>query len=134
MLSALLLPFILVQGTLLFKLSADKCWKLPANLFFSQNEEYYVMPFLTPSNTHPLAQDPPGKSSQTSIPLPIIFEDAPPPKWEYRTITIDPREEAPLDEVRLNELGADGWLLAGIADFPGGERVTRIIYYFVRFA
>jgi hypothetical protein len=91
------------------------------------------MPYLTPGGLHHYSQDLDGRQSIT-LPLPMVYEAAEQPKWEYRTVTIDPREEAPLDDARLNELGAEGWLLAGIAQFPGGERVTRIIYCFVRYA
>jgi hypothetical protein len=94
------------------------------------------MPFLTPDTLRQLNQDPPGKFAGQSIalPLPMVFEPAPQPKWEYHTVALDPREEPPLDETQLSELGKDGWLLAGIVEFPGGERVTRIMYYFVRLA
>ncbi len=64
--------------------------------------------------------------------LPIVFEASAQPKWEYHTVTLDPREEPPLDETRLNQLGQEGWLLAGILGTPGGDRVTCLTYYFVR--
>ena len=94
------------------------------------------MPFLTPGALRQFNQDPPGKFAGQSVmlPLPMVFETAPQPKWEYHTVTLDPREESPLGEAQLNELGGEGWLLTGTAQFPGGERVTRITYYFVRFA
>ena len=94
------------------------------------------MPFLTPGALRQFNQDPPSKfaGQPVTLPLPMVFESAPQPKWEYHTVTLDPREQLPLDETQLNELGGEGWLLAGIAEFPGGERVTRITYYFVRFA
>jgi hypothetical protein len=67
-------------------------------------------------------------------PTPIIFEEAPRARWEYRVVTIDPREEEPLGEERLSALGAEGWLLAGILPHPAERVVTRISYYFVRAA
>ena len=27
-----------------------------------------------------------------SLPMPVVFEAAPPQRWEYHTVTIDPRE------------------------------------------
>jgi hypothetical protein len=82
---------------------------------------------------HDFNPDPLGKQPMT-VPLPTVFEAAPQPKWEYHTVSFDPREEPPLDEARLAELGQDGWLLAAILSTPGGERVTRVTYYFVRSA
>ncbi|MGO8947644.1 MAG: hypothetical protein ACLQUY_08270 [Ktedonobacterales bacterium] len=91
------------------------------------------MPYLTPGAFHNFNQDPFNRQPMM-LPLPIVFEAGAQPKWEYHTVTLDPREEPPLDEARLNQLGQDGWLLAGIIGIPGGERVTRITYYFVRYA
>jgi hypothetical protein len=73
-----------------------------------------------PSNARPL------------MPL-MVFEPASAPKWEYRVVTVDPREEEPLTEARLSELGAEGWLLAAVVDLAGHPR-GRIFYYFVRSA
>lgn len=67
-----------------------------------------------------------------SLPMPVVFEAAPPQRWEYHVVTIDPREENPLAEDRLAALGQDGWLLAGILHFPTAATPTRITYYFVR--
>jgi hypothetical protein len=92
------------------------------------------MTYLTPGILHQFSQDPPSKLSMMPQSLPIVFEAAAQPKWEYHTISLDPREEPPLDEAHLTQLGQDGWLLAGIIGTPGGERVTRITYYFVRSA
>ena len=69
------------------------------------------------------------------IPAPMVFEPAEPQKWEYRTITIDPREDEPLDGAPLAALGAEGWLLAGILQpSTTGGSSPRITYYFVRAA
>jgi hypothetical protein len=92
------------------------------------------MTYFTPGILRHFSQDPAGKPSMMPQPTPIVFEAAAQPKWEYHAISIDPREESPLDEGRLTELGQDGWLLAGIIATPGGDRVTRITYYFVRSA
>lgn len=67
-------------------------------------------------------------------PLPIVYEPAEPAQWEYHVVSIDPREDEPLDETALAALGADGWLLAGILPSPAGEPKARIHYYFVRHA
>jgi hypothetical protein len=92
------------------------------------------MTYLTPGILRQFSQDPAGRPAMMPQPTPIVFEAAEQPKWEYHAISIDPREESPLDESRLTELGQDGWLLAGIVATPGGDRVTRITYYFVRSA
>ena len=92
------------------------------------------MTYLSPGILRQFSQDPAGKPSMMPQPTPIVFEAAAQPRWEYHAISIDPREESPLDEARLTELGQDGWLLAGIIATPGGDRVTRITYYFVRWA
>ena len=69
---------------------------------------------------------------QATPPMPIVYERADPPKWEYRLVTIDPREDEPLTEEALAALGSDGWLLANILTLPDGQIISRIYYYFVR--
>ena len=66
------------------------------------------------------------------IPAPVVFEPAEPQKWEYRTISIDLREDEPLDGDPLAALGAEGWLLAGILQHGAGGSSPRVTYYFVR--
>jgi hypothetical protein len=73
----------------------------------------------------------PGTSRQ---PTPVVFEPASPQRWEYRVVAIDTREEAPLDDARLNTLGAEGWLLAGVITLPGRSDAQHILYHFVRSA
>jgi hypothetical protein len=69
------------------------------------------------------------------IPAPVVFEPAEPQKWEYRTVSIDLREDEPLDGAPLAALGAEGWLLAGILQPPvAGGASPRVTYYFVRSA
>jgi hypothetical protein len=68
------------------------------------------------------------------MPLPMIFEPAPRARWEYQVITVDLREEVPMGEQRLGELGMDGWLLASVVEEPTGRGVPRLYYYFVRAA
>lgn len=65
-------------------------------------------------------------------PTPIVFERADPARWEYHVVTIDPREDEPLNEEALARLGSDGWLLANILTLPDGQIISRIYYYFVR--
>ena len=68
-------------------------------------------------------------------PTPIVFERADPARWEYRVVTIDPREDEPLDERALAGLGSEGGLLANILTLPSGQSgqtISRIYYYFVR--
>jgi hypothetical protein len=65
-------------------------------------------------------------------PTPIVFERAAPTRWEYHVVSIDPREDEPLDETALAALGGEGWLLANILTLPSGQTISRIYYYFVR--
>ncbi len=76
-------------------------------------------------------QDAPA-NPRPMLPL-MVFEPASRPNWEYRVVTVDPREEEPLGEARMAELGADGWLLAAVMDLTGHPR-GRLFYYFVRSA
>jgi hypothetical protein len=69
-----------------------------------------------------------------SLPMPVVFERAEPQRWEYHVVTIDPREDEPLDEAVLGKLGAEGWLLAGVLPYPTGSASAKIVYYFVRSA
>jgi hypothetical protein len=71
---------------------------------------------------------------QPSLHIPMVYENvaASPQHWEYYILSVDTREEAPLDEVRLNELGAQGWLLVGVVEPRGSEARSRVYYYFVR--
>ncbi len=69
-----------------------------------------------------------------ALPLPIVYEQVTDrTKWEYRVVSVDLREEPPLDDERMAALGAEGWLLAGAVQPPGARDVSHtIIYYFVR--
>ena len=68
---------------------------------------------------------------RSAMHLPIVYENvpAPPIHWEYRVLTVDPREEALPDAARLNKLGDEGWLLAGVVDQKSNGTVH---FYFVR--
>ena len=50
--------------------------------------------------------------------VPMVYEQLPvePVRWEYHVMAVDTREMDVPDTVQLNELGAQGWLLAGILD------------------
>ncbi len=86
------------------------------------------VPYFAPHRL--LNQDMPLRSFPTAAP--IVFERTDPPKWEYRVITVDLREEAPLDDDRLAALGADSWLLAGLIPISTRDTLPRVVYYFVR--
>jgi hypothetical protein len=49
------------------------------------------------------------------------------PRWEYKEIVRDRETEQLPDETELNELGGEGWELAGIAD-----ESRRVHFYFKR--
>jgi hypothetical protein len=69
-----------------------------------------------------------------SLHVPMVYEQVSvePAYWEYRVLTVDTREEDLLDAVRLNESGAQGWLLVGVLDQKIAERGSKVQYYFVR--
>lgn len=87
------------------------------------------MPYFHPIT---ISAEPFGQSH--TLPMPIIYErvESSRQKWDYKVVTIDPREELPLGEEQLAELGAEGWLLAGILQHPSERVISRISYYFVR--
>ena len=73
-------------------------------------------------------------ASPLTMPLPMVYESVARERvrWEYTVISIAPAEEAPLTEARLAELGAEGWLLAGVHEAPVSQSSRRVFYYFVR--
>jgi hypothetical protein len=79
-----------------------------------------------------LADQPP--TQPFSLPMPIVYERVTDRvHWEYHVVTVDLREEPPLDDERLSALGAEGWLLAGAVQPPSArETAHTIVYYFVR--
>lgn len=83
------------------------------------------------SFTQPPTQTP---AQPFSLPMPIVYERVTErARWEYRVVSVDLREEPPLDEERLGALGAEGWLLAGAIQPPGTRDASHtIVYYFVR--
>jgi hypothetical protein len=64
----------------------------------------------------------------------MVYEtvEASPTQWEYYVLKIDASEE-PLPEAdRFNELGRDGWILAGMLDERASGKGKMVYYYFVR--
>ncbi len=86
----------------------------------------YRMGFRVTNSEHDLAPRP-------TLPMPMVYERAEPPRWAYRVVTVDLREEPPLQEDQLNELGGEGWILASTISQPAGSS-ARLTYYFVRSA
>src|SRR5260370_3301479 len=64
------------------------------------------------------------KDVHRRVHVPMGYERVPvePVRWECRVLTVDAREEDLPDAVRLNELGAEGWLLVGVLDQRATER------------
>jgi hypothetical protein len=71
---------------------------------------------------------------RSKLQYPMVYVDVPPKsvQWEYRTLTIDPREEALPDAALLNELGNEGWLLAEVLEQKTTAGNARVHYYFMR--
>jgi hypothetical protein len=67
-----------------------------------------------------------------AVHIPMVYEKVTPQpmRWEYYVLTIDTREQSLADAGRLNKLGQEGWILAGIVDEK--ERGLLVHYYFVR--
>jgi hypothetical protein len=82
--------------------------------------------------SHRLSEQPP--TQPFALPMPIVYERVNDrTHWEYRVVTVDLREEPPLDEERMGALGAEGWLLAGAIQLPSAHDVAHtVVYYFVR--
>ncbi len=71
---------------------------------------------------------------QPALHVPMVYESvaANPQRWDYRVVSVDPREEELPDEASLVELGAEGWLLVGVLEPHQGGAKARVYYYFVR--
>jgi hypothetical protein len=70
-----------------------------------------------------------GKSA---LHIPMVYEYAAPPRWEYRILTVQPAEKSLPDEETLNEFGKDGWIMAGLLDERMSGQGRFVHYYFVR--
>jgi hypothetical protein len=84
------------------------------------------MPYFTP----PYFLNAEG-GQHAALPMPVVFDEMGPQRYEYHVVNIDPREDEPLDETALQALGKEGWLLAGILP-PADGASRRIVYYFLR--
>lgn len=71
---------------------------------------------------------------RSSVHIPIVYEDVQPTMqtWEYHVLSIDASEAALPDAAQLNELGQQGWILAGIIDERATGRGRYVYYYFMR--
>ncbi|HLX39847.1 MAG TPA: hypothetical protein VKR42_04915 [Ktedonobacteraceae bacterium] len=69
-----------------------------------------------------------------SLPLPMVYEQVAVelPRWEYRVLAIDTREEALPNAEQLNELGAEGWSLVGVLEQSTSGKGSIVLYYFIR--
>jgi len=76
-----------------------------------------------------MANEPEGK---VAFHIPMVYEHAAPPSWEYRVLTVEPPEKALPDEDTLNELGKGGWIMAGLLDERMSGKGRFVHYYFVR--
>ncbi|WP_220199161.1 DUF4177 domain-containing protein [Ktedonospora formicarum] len=64
--------------------------------------------------------------------IPMVYEAAQAAQWEYKVLTIDPREEALPDAQYLSELGKEGWVLTTILDERSTSKGGKIHYYLMR--
>lgn len=70
-----------------------------------------------------------------NVPMPIVYERVTErAQWEYHSVTLDLREDEPLDATALNALGSDGWLLASVTRLERANSAGQLVYYFVRAA
>jgi hypothetical protein len=71
---------------------------------------------------------------QPILHVPMIYENLPysAPRWEYRVLRVDAREEGLPDQAYLNELGAQGWMLVSVLEQSRSESGSIVYYYFVR--
>ncbi|MBV9689090.1 MAG: hypothetical protein JO202_05195 [Ktedonobacteraceae bacterium] len=67
-----------------------------------------------------------------AVHIPMVYEKVTPEpmRWEYYVLAIDTYKQSLVDAERLNKLGREGWILAGILDEK--ERGSLVHYYFVR--
>ncbi len=82
------------------------------------------------TTSRPQMTEKPENRSATFVPMVYENTDPTPIRWEYRVLTIDTREQELPDAAQLNELGSDGWILAGMLD--SRSEGSFVYYYFVR--
>jgi hypothetical protein len=85
---------------------------------------FFTHPYYTRSSS--------GPEERSSVHIPIVYKELPPIRWEYHVLSLDPHEAALPDSSRLNELGREGWILAGQLDERAGNAGKLVHYYFVR--
>jgi hypothetical protein len=76
-----------------------------------------------------MAHETEGKAA---LHIPMVYENAAPPRWEYRVLTVQPVEKDLPNEDMLNSLGRDGWIMAGLLDERISGTSKFVHYYFVR--
>ena len=71
---------------------------------------------------------------RSTVHVPMVYETvaAPPARWEYYVLRVDPREETLPDAPQLNALGQEGWILAGMLDERVASKSPYVYYYFVK--
>lgn len=69
---------------------------------------------------------------RATLHIPMVYEHAAPPRWEYHVLTVQPVENGLPDAEILNALGQDGWILAGLLDERMSATGKFVHYYFVR--
>lgn len=74
------------------------------------------------------------KQESTNSPafIPMVYEEAQAARWEYKVLTIDPREESLPDEQHLSALGKESWALIGLLDERSSGKGNKVHYYFMR--
>lgn len=72
--------------------------------------------------------------ARPSVHVPMVYEkiDDEPVQWEYHVLKIDTREEPLPEAAQLNQLGRQGWVLAGMLDERATGKGSYVYYYFVR--
>lgn len=76
-----------------------------------------------------MANEAEGKSA---LHIPMVYEYAAPPRWEYHVLTVEPTETKLPAEDMLNALGKDGWIMTGLLDERTSGQGKFVHYYFVR--
>lgn len=71
---------------------------------------------------------------RSSVHIPMVYErvTSAPVNWEYRVLTVDPREAQLPEAEQLNELGREGWVLVGLLDESASGKGHLVHYYFTR--
>ena len=73
-----------------------------------------------------------GQEMHASFPIPMIYEHAPEPDWEYHVLTVDTAKESLPAVEQLNALGKEGWILVSVLDERNSSKGQYAYYYFSR--